>query len=180
MGLVRRMDLLVVSGLLLAGGAVMADITDVSPDSAPQGATDLSVQFTLAAPPPLPPDQVNPQSVTIGAISAKSFERNGAVVAAVFDIPAGETPGAKTCTVQFDRPSYTAVNGFTVTFAGDSPPVITAQPVSRTVSPNATALGFQSICWKTARFYARPTGGTARSTSGAREGGSSGTTGTAT
>jgi len=140
MNLICRTKRVLLSWLLLVGVTAMADISDVSPNTAPQGATDLSVSFTLAEPPPLPPEQVQPQSATIGSISAKSLVRNGAIVTAVFDIPAGETPGPKTCTVQFDRPSYTAVNGFTVTVAGDTPPVITGQPASRMVAPNGTAV----------------------------------------
>ena len=140
MNSVHRMRRLLPIALLLGILGVRADIAQVAPSSGAQGAADLSVLFTLAAPPNLPPDQVNPQSVTIGTITAKSFQRSGAIVTGIFDIPAGETPGAKSCTVQFPGPGYAAVNGFTVTAGADSPPAITRQPESRTVSPDATAV----------------------------------------
>ena len=109
--------------------AQVGDITLVSPDSATQGATNLTVTFTLTALPPLPQPGDTPTSITIGSLVAADPAWNGSQASAVFTIPAGESPGAKNCTVSFpplgghpEGPSWAAAGGFTVTGDTALPP----------------------------------------------------------
>jgi len=95
-------------------------ITAVSPNTAPPGATNLLVTFTLETdfPPPPPPGD-GPQSVVIGNLSGTSITHTTvASVTAVFNIPAGETPGARDVAITFAVPGGTLVfsrtGGFTV------------------------------------------------------------------
>jgi hypothetical protein len=51
-----------------------------------------------------PPDEINPQSVKIGALQGRNLARNGLTVTAVFDIPETESPGKKAVSVEFPGP----------------------------------------------------------------------------
>lgn len=129
----------VLGSLVLApfAAAQTGTISTVSPASAVQGTSNLTVTFTLASPPPVPPVDVVPASVTIGSLGGTSIAHPTATtVTAVFSIPLAETAGAKDCTVTFSSPaiSYTKSGGFTVTVAANSPPSIVQSPQSQTVA----------------------------------------------
>jgi len=120
------------------GGAISV----VSPNTTTQGTTGLTVTFTLTAPPPLPLASDTPDSITIGSLTGTAPAWNGSQASAVFDIPAGETPGTKDCTVVFpplggnpQGPRWNATDGFTVTVGADSPPFIVTGPQSQIVQP---------------------------------------------
>ena len=119
-------------------------ISNVSPSSAPQGASALTVSFTLTTPPNLPPSSETPDSITIGGLSGTSLEWNGSVATGTFDIPVSEAVGDRDCTVSFPAPpgqtigpSWSLQDGFTVTPGADIPPSIISHPASRTVQPGA-------------------------------------------
>ncbi len=103
-----------------AAAQVANDILTVSPASAAQGVSSLTVTFTLDTDlPPPPPAAVLPDSATIGTLSGTSLAHPSQyVVTAVFNVPAGETVGAKDATVVFTGPSNTITfaqsGGFTV------------------------------------------------------------------
>ncbi len=112
-------------------GSVFAqqnEILSVLPNSAPAGTNGLVITLTLDTDtPPVPPPLTNIPAVEIGSMSASSVSRPSTyVVLATFDIPAGESSGAKDCTATFTTPSgdipFVAVGGFTVT--GGEPPVV--------------------------------------------------------
>ena len=114
-------------------------ISTVSPNSAVAGTSNLTVSFTLTSPPPVPPAGVAPSSVTIGTLSGSSVTHSSQyIVTAVFTIPSSTPVGAKDCSVSFSTPNgtitYTKTGGFTVTAAPNTPPSITQNPQSRTVS----------------------------------------------
>ena len=87
-----------------ACGQIYNEITAVSPNSATQGTTALTVTFTLDTDvPPAPPADVLPQSVTIGSINGTSVIHSSQyTVTAVFDIPSGESAGAKDVSISFE------------------------------------------------------------------------------
>lgn len=148
------------SGLPTAYGDVYNEIIAVSPNSAAQGITGLVVTFTLDTDePPAPPAGVIPQSVTIGSINGTSVTHSSQYeLTAVFDIPAGETIGAKDMSIIFETPvdtlEYSMPGGFTVTEGADTPPSITGQPQSKTVMPDnsvtftVTASGTSPLSWQ--------------------------------
>ena len=125
------------------GDVLYKEITVVSPDSAAQGVTDFEVTFTLeTAVPPPPPAGVPAESVTIGGISATSFDHPSQyTVTAVFDIPDSEPTGVKDVSVVFETPmdtlAYSMSGGFTVTEGVDAAPSITDQPESQLVLPGS-------------------------------------------
>ncbi len=135
--------------------AAQNQITTVSPNSAVQGTTGLLVTFTLDTDvPPAPPAGILPTSVTIGSLTGTSATHSSQyVVTAVFNIPAGETPGAKDCAVNFTTPNgsltFSKTGGFTVALPPNSPPVITRHPQSQTVSVGA-AVSFTVVASGTA------------------------------
>ncbi len=80
-------------------------VSSVSPNSAPQGDTNLLVTFDLAATtPPTPPGDVNPSSAAIGTLQGSSLSRSGWQVTARFNIPSNETEGLKIVQVVFPAP----------------------------------------------------------------------------
>lgn len=109
----------------------------VSPASAAQGTQSLQVTFTLSAAPPAPASTVGVRSVTLGTIPGTAISRPTTnTVTATFDIPGGETPGAKDVTITYQG-SYLGykAGGFTVTAA----PVLTAD---FSVSPASGVMPF--------------------------------------
>lgn len=105
-------------------------LTSVSPASAPQGASAITITFTLASTPPAPPTNVLPSSVTIGSVSGTSVAHPiSNVVTAVFSIPAGTATGTYTAQLIFPPGTFYAIgsNMFTVTagVATSTPPVTT-------------------------------------------------------
>lgn len=148
------------AAVLLSGFAAQAigqvgTISVVSPNTATQGTTGLTVTFTLTAPPPLPNPSDTPDSITIGLLAGTVPAWNGSQASAAFDIPADEAPGAKDCTVVFpplggnsQGPQWEAADGFTVTVGPDSPPFIVAQPQSQIVQPSDSA-AFSVTAWGT-------------------------------
>ena len=77
-------------------------IITVSPDSAAQGTTSLTVTFTLSATPPPPPINVPISSITLGSLSGTvSPHTNQYVVAAQFNIPASQPTGSDDVTITF-------------------------------------------------------------------------------
>ena len=116
-------------------------ITSVSPASATQGDTGLSVIITLSPDGiEMPPPDAPVSSATIGSINATSTTRNDTIVSAVFDIPFDETAGTKDVTVTFVPPPdqgeplvFSLADGFTVTELLNTPPSITTQPKSKSV-----------------------------------------------
>ncbi len=103
-----------------AFGQLTNEITDINPDIASPGATDLLVTFTLDidSPPP-PPAGDGPQSVMIGDISGTSITHTSpSIVTAVFTIPDTEPAGACDVTIEFAVPGGTLefimTDGFTV------------------------------------------------------------------
>lgn len=127
--------------LVAAGLAVASfgqDITAVSPGSGDAGNTVIvTMTINSSAIPPVPPSDVLPTSMAIGSISGSSISRSDYDVTATFAIPAGESSGAKDCTVTFmpqgNTVTYVAAGGFMVT--GGTPPVVggtvtSAQPAA--------------------------------------------------
>lgn len=134
----KRCLLIVFLVLSLAVAAnVYADITTISPNSAAQGTTDLTVTFTLDG--NVPPADAPADNVTIGTISGTSVTRPSQyVVTAVFEIPSDEAIGTKDATVTFVPPMgdsliHSMTDGFTVTVMSDTAPTITTQPQSQAV-----------------------------------------------
>ena len=79
----------------------------------------VTLKFTITDRPP--PAFVKPQSVKIGAITARQVTWDGTTVTAVFEIPATLMPGAITVRVVFPGPPgsqgtvpFTLQDGFTV------------------------------------------------------------------
>ena len=94
----------------------------VSPSTANRGST-LTVTFTLSASasPVLPPVNVVPSSVMIGALAGTAITRpNSTTVTAQFSIPANAIAGGQSVVITFPGPgggagpSYTQANGFTI------------------------------------------------------------------
>jgi len=105
------------------GQGMENQILTVSPDSAMPGTNGLTVTFTLDTdippPPPLGVPESMPTSVTIGSISCVSTSRPATnIVVGVFDIPTGESLGAKDCVVTFEvgpgTLTFSKTGGFTV------------------------------------------------------------------
>ncbi|MCB2155050.1 DUF1566 domain-containing protein [bacterium] len=130
--------------LLIAATALGEGVATVTPDSAQAGTSALTVTYTLTETPPPPPIDAPLVGAAIGTISGTNVTRVDTYnVSALFNIPAGETPGTKDATVTFGGPSgnvvFSKANGFTVTGAANSPPTITADPVTRSIVEGATA-----------------------------------------
>ena len=142
----------VVAALLMCSAVGSAfgqsgSISSVSPNSAPQGTTGLTVSFTLTSPPNLPPSDITPSSITIGTVSGTSLGWDGSVATGAFDIPFSEEIGSKDCTVTFPPPPgqssdmiWSLSGGFTVTAGADTPPSISSQPQSKTVHAGYAAI----------------------------------------
>jgi hypothetical protein len=125
--------------LLASPALAQGTISTVSPSSAVQGTSNLTVSFTLTAPPPVPPAGIAPASVAIGSLAGVSVTHSAQyVVTAVFTIPLPTPAGAKDCTVSFSTPNgtitFTKTGGFTVTAAPNTPPSIVQHPQSQLVS----------------------------------------------
>lgn len=96
-------------------------VTGVTPSSCNAGET-ISTTITLdaSAMPPLPPSDVQPTSVSIGSISASSFNRTSTTsITASFDIPSGTISGDYDVSVVFVISSsitntYTLSSGFEI------------------------------------------------------------------
>ena len=93
-------------------------VDTVTPMNAKRGET-VTLKFTITDRPP--PAFVKPQSVKIGAITARQVTWDGTTVTAVFEIPATLMPGAITVRVVFPGPPgsqgtvpFTLQDGFTV------------------------------------------------------------------
>jgi len=118
-----------------------AEITSVSPDTATQGTTGLTVTFTLdaASTPSVPPADAPADSVMIGTIAGTSVSRPSQyVLTAVFDIPSDEAVGTKDASITFSPPMgdplvYSISDAFTVTVMPDTTPSITIQPKSQAI-----------------------------------------------
>ncbi len=113
-----------------AAGQAANQILTVSPDSAEAGTSGLTVTLTLDTDtPPAPPENVQAASVRIANVAATSASRpDRYTISAVFDIPAGETSGAKDVEVTFPTPNgqltFSRASGFTVTGGGGGPPEV--------------------------------------------------------
>lgn len=135
--------LVVLLALSVTMTSTYGQITAVSPDSAAQGTTGLTVTIILDADadPPLPPSHAPVEGVMIGTVSGTSVSRiSETVVTVVFDILAGEATGVKDVSMTFagpptggQGPTYTLTDGFTVTAMPNTAPSITTQPQSKAV-----------------------------------------------
>ena len=127
-----------------AFGQATNQITSIDPNTAAQGTTNLLVTFALDTDsPPAPPAGVMPDSVMIGSLSGSSLTHTTQyVIMAVFDIPSGESVGAKDAAITFSPPegtlTFSITGGFTVTAGADTPPTITQQPQSQTAPPGSS------------------------------------------
>jgi hypothetical protein len=118
-------------------------ITAISPDTAVQGTTDLTVTFTLSG--SVPAAAATPDRVTIGTLSGTSIAHPSQyTVTAVFDFPFSETTGTKDAVIEFPGPmgtlSITKADGFTVTAGADTAPSITSDPSDVVAAANSSAL----------------------------------------
>ena len=105
-----------------AAGQMANQITAVSPGSAAQGTSGLTVTFTLDtdAPPP-PPAGILPTSVTLGSLTGSSVTHaSQTTVTAVFNISGSEAIGYKDASIVFPGP------GGTLTFSKSSSFQVTA------------------------------------------------------
>jgi hypothetical protein len=129
-------------------------ILSVSPDSAYQGQTALTVTFTLDMDmPPAPPAGVMPDSVSIGGIAGSSITHDSQyTITAVFDIPGGESAGTQNVTITFATPqgelNFILSGGFTIMEPVDMPPHITGQPQSQTAA-SGSPVTFMVSAWGT-------------------------------
>lgn len=91
--------------LILIAGSLSAQpvIQSVSPSSANPGTKDLVITFSLPErTPPTPPARVQPISVTIGSITAKSIAHTSlGTVTATFDIPEDAAEGTQKVVITF-------------------------------------------------------------------------------
>ena len=130
-----------------AAAQAVNQILSVSPGSAAQGASGLTVSFTLDTDaPPAPPAGNMPTNVTLGSLSGTSFGHAiSNIVTAVFSVPLGEVVGAKDATVSFPGPvgsiTFSKSACFTVTAFVASAPMVTNHPQSRSVQAGST-VGF--------------------------------------
>lgn len=101
--------LLLVANSLPASAQTANQILAVRPTNAAQGASGLTVTFTLDTDqPPAPPAGVTPSSVTIGSVTGTALAHASQyVVTAQFNIPAVEPVGLKDATVAFSTPNGT-------------------------------------------------------------------------
>ncbi len=110
----------------IAAGQVTNQITAVSPSSAAQGATGVTVSFTLDSDtPPPPPAGVMPNSVTLGGVSGTSITHSTrTVVTARFDIPQSAAVGNAAASIVFTTPhgtlTFSSAAGFSITASDDS------------------------------------------------------------
>jgi hypothetical protein len=139
----RRWVLLSAAWVLSSAAApaqTVNQIVSLSPTSAVQGASGLTVTFTLDSDaPPAPPAGISPSSVTLGGLAGSAVTHTAqTVVTAVFTIPAGEAVGAKDASIVFPLPSsgtltFSKTGAFTVLSSSNAPPQISVQPVSGNV-----------------------------------------------
>jgi PKD repeat protein len=120
----------------LAGAGAAPGVTNVlasvSPSSAPAGATNLLVTFTMSPTPPPPPTNVPISAATIGTVAGMSLARpSQSVVTGRFSIPGSEPPGAKDVRITFPGGNFVAVlsHGFAVTDSGVLLAGFTASPI---------------------------------------------------
>ena len=115
-------------GSAFGQGGLENEILSVSPEWAPPGTNGLIVTFTLDTDGPPPPANLSnmPTSVMIGTISCVSTSRPATnIVSCVFNIPAGESLGAKDCVITFEIPpgtlTFSKTGGFSVGSAPAAP-----------------------------------------------------------
>ncbi|WOO39337.1 DUF1566 domain-containing protein [Rubellicoccus peritrichatus] len=114
-------------------------ITQITPSSVAQGASDIEITFTLSnGPPPAPPQHVLPDSVTIGDITGQSVSRpDSSSVVATFAFPADLATGDYDAVITFSSPrgqfEYASIAGFSIT-STDTAPVVTLQPQSAKIA----------------------------------------------
>ena len=95
-------------------------IISIDPNEAMQ-ATSVSVTIILDADavPPLPPEDLQPESVTIGDLEGTNVNRSdNTTVTADFEISSGMATGTHDVSVAFDMATFTLSNGFEVTDDG--------------------------------------------------------------
>src|SRR5215470_5495354 len=95
---------------------LLTGITSISPTSAAQGTTNLTVTFNIStsATPPIPPAGMAPTTVTLGTIQGTSFTHNSQyVVTAVFAIPSNQAIGSYDAGLTFTTPNGT--NSYSLT-----------------------------------------------------------------
>ena len=117
-------------------------ITSVSPNSAVQGETDITVTFTISADTlQLPPAEAPVGEAKIGTLLGTSLVHvNETTITGVFSIPFNEEVGTKDVSVTFIPPPdqgeslvFALTDGFTVNKMADTAPNITSQPKSKDV-----------------------------------------------
>lgn len=120
------------------GQSMTNQITAVSPASAAQGTSGLTVTFTLDTDaPPAPPAGVLPASVTLGAIAGTGITHASQYsVTAQFAIPAAEPVGLKDAVIAFSTPNGTLIfarpAAFQVTAGSGLAAAFTGSPISGT------------------------------------------------
>ena len=135
--------LLLLAGLACGQVPLENEILTVSPNWAEPG-TNVTVTFTLDTDVP-PPPPFAPETVMMGSISCVSTSHPSSnVVIGVFNIPAGESLGAKDCVITFEvvpgTLTFSKTGGFTV----GSEPVPDGEP-STNGAPSAGYNLFGSI-----------------------------------
>src|SRR6516162_3323817 len=89
----------------------LSGVMSVSPNTATQGTTNLTVTINLStsATPPVPPANVAPATATIGTISGTSITHvSQYVVTAIFAIPSSQAVSSYDVGVTFSTPNGTA------------------------------------------------------------------------
>ena len=131
--------------LLAVSPALGSGILSVSPNSAMQGTSGLTVTFNLdsAFSPPIPPAGVIPTSVMLGTNLGSSMTHSSQyIVTAQFNIPALETVAAKDAAIAFSTPNGTLTltlsAAFQVTPGSGLAAAFTAAPTSGTVPLTVT------------------------------------------
>ena len=111
--------LLSISFIVMGQIVNASGIVSITPSSGDPGVTiNATIVLDSDAAPPLPPDMVKPESVTVGAIAATSFNRTSSTSVTVeFDIPGGMSAGMLDVEVFFNvgpGATYTLSGGFQV------------------------------------------------------------------
>jgi hypothetical protein len=123
-----------------ASATTVNSILSLSPSTAAQGQSGVTVTFNLntVAPSP-PPASVLPSSVALGtALGSSIAHPSQYVVTAVFSFPLGMSTGLQNATVSFTMPGdFTLASAFTITAAAPTPPTIVKNPKARVVDPGS-------------------------------------------
>jgi hypothetical protein len=113
-------------------GQITNEITDVSPDSAGAGTSNLTVTFTLDTDAPsAPPAGIMPDSVSLGTLSGTSVTHPSQyVVTAIFNIPSDQPAGTLDAEVVFTTPqedtlTFSLADALSVTEEPDPDPTPT-------------------------------------------------------